>query len=707
MSLIKTPNMKKIFLLIIAISFCYTIFSQNYWEQIHPYPTLNNLHDVHFNSEEEGWIIGNGHLQSSIMYTNDAGVTWETQISGQDEDAPYTSLFFIDDNEGWAGGWKCIYHTDNKGATWESQQLPNVYSIIEDIYFLNHNIGWAVGERNTILKTTDGGTSWHKKQYSFTSGIRFYSVSFSNALNGCAVGMKSTNGDGIIMHTIDGGETWIDVSPVSCYSFTSVTFVDSLTGWVCGFGGTGGQPAELRKTIDGGKTWIKQITDNYTRFTDIQFINQDTGMILDEHRKVHLTSNGGVSWLAITIEESSMRKLSYWDNTGCYSVGYNGKITKSTNGGRSWDRVGENMDMTMTDIGFFNSNDGLVTGFSGNYMLSRTENGGHTWMPDTILGKTEYYLMRIYGQTGYLVNTDFEMMKTSNGGESWDVVSIPQNGSIYNDMQFVNENTGFLCGNYGRLKKTTNGGISWQDKSLGTNKNLTELQFLNNNLGWMVDLNNHILLKTHNGGDTWADAGLSNVQQMFFVNESVGFVTTSNGLLYKTLNGGGDWNQMVNFLGGDGSVYFINETTGWYIVGSTVCSTYDGGITWQDEQYFAYTNIHDIFFLNNNQGWLAGTVGFVAAYDFTVNIDEIINNPSPISIFPNPAQEYVNINQSNGKDKIVDVKLFNIQSQEIMHFSHLSAPKSFKFNISNLQSGAYFIEITTEHNQYTVKFIVQ
>ena len=229
---LKKCNMKKTTLIFLFLTLFVLSFSQNQWNQIHPYPTLKNLHDVHFNSEEEGWITGNGN-GGAIMYTNDAGVTWETQLSGSE--TPYTSLFFIDENEGWAGGWKCIWHTTDKGNTWEPQTLPDLNYIIEDIYFINHDIGWAVGENKTILKTTDGGLTWNLLMH-ITSGLWFSSVHFTDEMHGCAVGGFMHYENGFILITSDGGITWSDVFPPDCYGFTRVTFIDSLTGWVCGFG---------------------------------------------------------------------------------------------------------------------------------------------------------------------------------------------------------------------------------------------------------------------------------------------------------------------------------------------------------------------------------------------------------------------------------------------------------------------------------------
>ena len=127
------------------------------------------------------------------------------------------------------------------------------------------------------------------------------------------------------------------------------------------------------------------------------------------------------------------------------------------------------------------------------------------------------------------------------------------------------------------------------------------------------------------------------------LNENIGYVTTFDHKLFKTVDAGNTWFEINYSMNSVGSVYFINEFVGWYIAGPIVYHTYDGGITWQDDQYFEYTSIRSIYFLDDEQAWIAGDNGFVATCDFTVDIGETINSLSPISVFPNPGTNHLNI----------------------------------------------------------------
>jgi hypothetical protein len=66
------------------------------------------------------------------------------------------------------------------------------------VSFTDANTGTAVGDAGTIVRTTNGGTTW-VAQTSGTGSFLF-GVSFTDANTGTVVG-----GPGIILRTTDGG----------------------------------------------------------------------------------------------------------------------------------------------------------------------------------------------------------------------------------------------------------------------------------------------------------------------------------------------------------------------------------------------------------------------------------------------------------------------------------------------------------------------
>jgi len=695
-------NLAVLFFLILTFSISN---AQEEWSLIHPYPTLNNLIDSHFISEQKGWVVGTDGL---IMFTEDGGETWDIQHSNDDES--FWSIFFIDDNEGWVVGWSSIYHTTNSGETWEYQNHPSVLGDLTDVFFTNHDTGWIVGTYKIILKTTDGGENWTKIMNTLTGDNCFYSVSFTDELHGCAVGGKMSNSDlGFIMITNDGGLTWNETTPLACNKLNNIFFSDSVTAWTCGYNG------ELRKTLDGGNTWINK-SFLYNSFDDIHFFDDNHGLLLVSGYKVQLTQDGGETWdSTVYINGTSSQRSfsSFGDNQGI-TVGFHGSICKTLDRGNSWENLNDGISSTIYQMGFFNSLNGLaITGYWGDGDLIRTNDGGYNWYNDTLIENGPFYRLRIYGTSCYLLNSSSQMMKTTNCGEEWELLDVPDLTDFYFDLQFVNENTAYMCSSEGIIVKTNNGGITWIDKSISDEYNLNSLFFINENKGWFIDYTGKTILRTTTGGDDWTFTTLGDVyifqpESIFFISENEGFATTGEGVIFKTIDGGDTWEEFYVFgTGMYSKIYFLNENEGWYKSNAGIYHTYDGGISWINGQSFSYTSMKGLFFLNDNQGWLCGGDGLVASYNSTVGINEFNENTVSVFVFPNPAHDDIEIKLHDKSDKINDIKLFNIQGQQLRHFANLSEINSFKFDISSLISGAYILHLSTEKRQNLVKFIVQ
>lgn len=80
----------------------------------------------------------------------------------------------------------------------------------QSIYFVNENVGWAVGSDGIILKTTNGGNSWTQQVSNTTSTLYFIQALDENNLFACG-------GNRNFLKSTDGGNTWsvsiIDVIP--------------------------------------------------------------------------------------------------------------------------------------------------------------------------------------------------------------------------------------------------------------------------------------------------------------------------------------------------------------------------------------------------------------------------------------------------------------------------------------------------------------
>ncbi len=173
--------------------------------------------------------------QGYLSFTSDGGNHWTTLM--QDSVYDYFDVYFADEQHGWlVGGLDTdpytpkLYITTNGGMAWNEVALPQNAHTLRAITFVDRNRGWAVGERGTILHTTDGGQTW-EVQNSGVSTVLF-DVEFSDSLHGVAVGDSN-----VVLITTDGGATWRRIDP-------QAAITEEFSGGQRDF------PFELR-TIDG------------------------------------------------------------------------------------------------------------------------------------------------------------------------------------------------------------------------------------------------------------------------------------------------------------------------------------------------------------------------------------------------------------------------------------------------------------------------
>jgi photosystem II stability/assembly factor-like uncharacterized protein len=210
----------------------------------------NWLKGVHFVSPKIGYAVG---MSETVVKTDNGGRQWNVLHGGEiasavgdEETIVFNTVQFIDESTGWIAGVRIspetggqdglVQKTTDGGQTWMDQPT-NIPDILEDIFFVDANNGWAVGENGIVLHTTNGGNSWDIQ----TSGTeeKLLSVSFADS----AVGWTAGGGLGVsvILHTADGGSTWeaqtIDDPIISKVPANGIFVLDANNVWVTGNNG--------------------------------------------------------------------------------------------------------------------------------------------------------------------------------------------------------------------------------------------------------------------------------------------------------------------------------------------------------------------------------------------------------------------------------------------------------------------------------------
>ncbi len=241
---------------------------------------------IYFTDKDHGWAVGykESGLHGFIYHTTDGGQSWDFQDSSQYE---LMDIFFVNADTGYAvGGGRgrsTLLKTTDAGTTWET--LDQYGRQLYAVQFINDTVGWAVGERGCILKTGNGGISWDKT-YVNTGVFALKSVSFVDKDTGWTVGSDS------IFKTTNGGDTWQSLEGLSDHYYSSVFFINADSGWVTASGNSMGK---ILYTSDGGNTW--QVQDSITSFSTISslfFIDDLTGWGVGIGGTIMKTTSGGI-----------------------------------------------------------------------------------------------------------------------------------------------------------------------------------------------------------------------------------------------------------------------------------------------------------------------------------------------------------------------------------------------------------------------------
>ena len=201
--------------------------------------TMSTLLGVSNPSVDQGWIVGK---EGTVLHSTDKGKTWKKVSLGVKD--MLCDVQFIDTQEGWiVGEFETVFHTSDGGANWERQhggEPPPIdisqigedelvgedFGVEEEVYtlnsvfFLDNQLGWTAGEYGAVMHTKDGGKTWVKQDCGTKNSLMDVEfILFEGKLWGFAVGLDST-----ILETVDGGETWTKEKPSKYGHYYGVTF---------------------------------------------------------------------------------------------------------------------------------------------------------------------------------------------------------------------------------------------------------------------------------------------------------------------------------------------------------------------------------------------------------------------------------------------------------------------------------------------------
>ncbi len=665
------------------------------------------------------------------------------------------------------GGYSAIAKTTDGGESWRglySGVTVTNSSMFNSVYFRDIATGWVAGSFNTILKTTNGGETWSHQNSGLTPGVNesivFNDIYFSDLQNGFCVGYKGSgsNFTGIVLRTTDGGDTWTYQS--LGIILKSVSFVSASEGWIAGSQG------KIYHTTDGGLNWTPQTSGTTTNLFVIKFYNANIGICGGIGRILN-TIDGGATWTSRLSDVSDQFVgLEVSDGGICFAVSYS-NLYYSTNFGDNWTLRKSLMDQRPYSIRMITNNNGLIAGWNGIWI---TSDGGVNWnakMPQNgveclfvldvprkgwaagnsgdvarsddgkvwkyirtgidINIKSIYFKDALNGwAAGYSMSNNNRMIKTTDGGETWSVQSVPTTNLLYS-VFFADNSTGYAVGFGGAILKTLDGGNTWGLQNSQSGAVLKTVFFTSADVGYAGG--GGAILKTTNGGLLWnaLNTGITgdDITKIICLNSEVILGTTYGGKVIKSADGGNTWNVLASFT--NTTIYdldFVNEQTGWIATNLQILRSSNGGTGYLPQLSSSLEKpVSAITMLNESSGWaiLGGNIictengGLSSSKGQQAEISPLPQKAALLQNYPNPFNPSTIINYQlpniNDQGKVVGVtlKVYDMLGKEVATLvDEYIAPGEYKieFNSGALPSGVYFYCLRAGEFMETRKMIL-
>ncbi|MCP4190549.1 MAG: hypothetical protein GY768_07960 [Planctomycetaceae bacterium] len=311
---------------------------------------------------------------------------------------------------------------------------PQAYRMdanLYDICFVDAQIGWAVGDRGTILKTSDGGSTWHLQSSSVD--CRLESVHFLDQNHGWTVGGHTVPYThrtlGVLLQTNDGGQTWTKQENKFLPWLTQIKFFDQQRGVAAGHC-SAMYPSAVYRTADGGKHW-KPCSGKTSGGISASFTADGNGLLIErDGRLTRLDAQHLRTLSNAPLGEALARQLYMHSATRGIICGTQGRIGLTRDGGISWSKPGN-------------------------------------LAPDPWLAEYDWLALAGQRQQAWIAGVPgSHVLHTDNGGKSWEVQQTGQSLPIF-ALHFIDAKHGWAVGALGTILATTDGGTTWHPQHTG------------------------------------------------------------------------------------------------------------------------------------------------------------------------------------------------------------------------------------------------
>ncbi|MCS7166084.1 MAG: YCF48-related protein [Gemmatales bacterium] len=303
------------------------------------------------------------------------------------------------------------------------------------LWFVDEHEGWAVGDDGLILHTIDGGQTWERQPSGTRAHLR--AVQFLSPFVGYVVGEQPLPETpltvGVLLMTRDGGATWRVVSDNQLPGLYGVRFFDERQGVLVG-DTNDAFPSGLWTTEDGGLTWRMVPNGRQPGWYAAAWRTPRHGFLAGRWGKLATWTEQ--TWQPVVGDWTANLAIRaiQWNGKTAWACGDAGLLLRCDDPqGRKWERVSLPIDSELLRL----------------------------W---------DFHAMHFLGDFGWIAGRPGSViLHTWDNGQTWQVQATPQTLPIH-ALYFVNERCGWAAGDGGTILHTQDGGKTWRIQHRGAHR---------------------------------------------------------------------------------------------------------------------------------------------------------------------------------------------------------------------------------------------
>lgn len=267
---------------------------------------------------------------------------------------------------------------------------------------------------------------------------------------------------------------------------------------------------------------------------------------------------------------------------------------------------------------------------SSTQYLIRSTDGGGNW--ENIETFNDVHAVDFVTPEIGFISSWISISKTTDGGESWTTVSNFACNDLLAITPSVIWTVGDVVGGVPQIHKSDDGGDTWELVTIPNIGDIDIIEAIDTENLWLGRSSNTIalqpFLKTTDGGGTWTELSMPSYLDFSLVSETTAYSISraydgndTYQHVYKTIDGGDNWTALVETNLSSPSILAMDAENVWAVGNhwdQSIFRTSNGGESWDEVLYYESTppnDVYDICAFDTDLAWLVSDV----LYKYTTN----------------------------------------------------------------------------------------